>query len=515
MSMLKNALIASILTLLTPTLYAQENAVSADKRPNVLFIMGDQHRYDCLGVAGNPDVKTPNLDSIAEDGVHYSNTYCSYPVCTPARYSLLSGVPVHEHCGWSNHATPCEGTPMYPRILRENGYRTKAVGKMHFTPTYLDLGFSEMLLAEQNGPGRWDDDYHRYLKAEGLTDVNDLEDQERNYRDEARDNYWETFGALTSNLPEEYHSTTWIGDRAVEDLATWEGGGNLLKVSFIKPHHPFDPPEPWDKMYDPKALTILPGWTGECFERDLARGRGYFHNDTLTKEALKRCMAYYYATISQIDHQIGRMIQTLKDNGLYDNTLILYTSDHGEYLGYHHLLLKGNYMYEPVVRIPLVIKYPNSDRKGEESTQFVSNVDLAPTILKACGFDPAPEMEGVDLGKNSKGHDKIFVEQGPYDVMVRDRRYKLIHTDQKDRVSMFFDLEKDPLEMVDLYDDQEYAEKIAEFEQAIQDWRGVDTFKNHVDEFAPVIDQPNVPDRGDGHREEMQKYFAEGMKKKE
>ncbi|MCA9427503.1 MAG: DUF4976 domain-containing protein, partial [Candidatus Omnitrophica bacterium] len=159
--------------------------------------------------------------------------------------------------------------------------------------------------------------------------------------------------------------------------------------------------------------------------------------------------------------------------------------------------------------------YPNSDRKGEESTQFVSNIDLAPTILEACGFDPAPEMEGVDLGKNSKGHDKIFVEQGPYDVMVRDSRYKLIHSDQKDRVSMFFDLEKDPLEMVDLYDDQEYAEKIAEFEQAIHDWRGVDVFKNHVDENAPIISQPNVPERGDGHREMMQEYFAEGMKKKE
>ncbi len=486
--------------------------MTTNERPNVLFIMGDQHRWDCLGVAGNPDVKTPHLDSIAADGIHYPNTYCSYPVCTPARYSLLSGLPVHRHCGWTNHCTPCEGTPMYPDFLRENGYRTKAVGKMHFTPTYLDLGFNELLLAEQNGPGRWDDDYHRYLKEKGLTDINDLEDQERNYRGEARDNYWETFGALVSNLPEEHHSTTWIGDRAVEEIENWKGGGNLLKVSFIKPHHPFDPPKPWDEMYDPEKMTVPPGWTDQPLPRDSTRSKGYFPNDTLTLDALKRCIAYYYATISQIDHHIGRMVNLLKEKGLYENTLIVYTSDHGEYLGFHHLLLKGNYMYEPVVKIPLVLKLPNSDRRGEKSEQRVSNIDLAPTILEACGLKPPPEMKGFNLRTDTDGHDKIFVEQGPYDVMVRDNRYKLIQTEQKNRVDMFYDLQEDPLEMTNLYSEERYRQRIAEFEKAIIDWRGRGAvLTNHVDESAPVIDQPNVPDRNDDHREEMQAFFAEGM----
>src|SRR5258706_6862802 len=106
-----------------------------------------------------------------------STTFCTFPVCTPSRYSLLSGLPVHEHQGWDNHCTLPPGTPTFASVLRQAGYATKAVGKMHFSPTYLDVGFAEMELSEQDGPGRWDDDYHRYLRQFGLMDANDLEDQ--------------------------------------------------------------------------------------------------------------------------------------------------------------------------------------------------------------------------------------------------------------------------------------------------------------------------------------------------
>ena len=140
-------------------------------KPNILIIMADQHRADCLGAYGNPDIQTPHIDSLATDGARYPNSFCPFPVCTPSRYSFLSGLYVGQHLGGSNHCTLPAGLPTFPRVLRENGYRTKAVGKMHFTPTYLDVGFEEMWLAEQNGPGRYDDDYHRWLMAEGLSDA--------------------------------------------------------------------------------------------------------------------------------------------------------------------------------------------------------------------------------------------------------------------------------------------------------------------------------------------------------
>ncbi|OHB64157.1 MAG: hypothetical protein A2Y76_04120 [Planctomycetes bacterium RBG_13_60_9] len=157
----------------------------------------------------------------------------------------------------------------FPRILRTAGYRTKAVGKMHFTPTYLDVGFDELLLAEQDGPGRWDDDYHRYLMHQGLVDHNDLEDQLVNeYRKSARKEYWDACGAVVSNLPEEHHSTTWIANQAMEALRSWDNRSRqLLMVGFIKPHHPFDPPAPWHQMYDRAATDAACALSSPYLER--------------------------------------------------------------------------------------------------------------------------------------------------------------------------------------------------------------------------------------------------------
>jgi arylsulfatase A-like enzyme len=171
------------------------------KHPNILIIHVDEHRIDCLGAYGNADIKTPHIDRLAADGVRYDNSFCPFPVCTPSRYSFLCGQYVHEHRGWTNRDTLAPDIETFPKILRAAGYRTKAVGKMHFAPTYLDVGFSELVLAEQDGPGRWDDDYHRYLMRHGLVDRNDLEDQlVREYRGYAPKEYWDTCGALVSNL---------------------------------------------------------------------------------------------------------------------------------------------------------------------------------------------------------------------------------------------------------------------------------------------------------------------------
>ncbi|HEU5317637.1 MAG TPA: sulfatase-like hydrolase/transferase, partial [Chloroflexota bacterium] len=154
--------------------------MTKEERPNVLVIMTDQFRWDCLGLGGqgNPDVKTPHLDRLARDGVWFPTTFCPLPVCTPSRYSLLSGLYVHQHGGWTNRCTLTPDIPTFPRRLREAGYRTRGVGKMHFTPTYLDVGFEALELAEQNGPGRYEDDYHRELMEAGLVPATDLIDQE-------------------------------------------------------------------------------------------------------------------------------------------------------------------------------------------------------------------------------------------------------------------------------------------------------------------------------------------------
>ena len=482
--------------------------------PNVLVIHADQHRLDCLGCNGNTDLRTPHIDAVAADGVRYENSFCPFPICTPSRYSLLSGLYVHEHRGWSNHCTLRPGTPTFPSVLRDAGYATKAVGKMHFTPTYLDVGFDEMLLAEQDGPGRWDDDYHRDLRNAGLVDVNDLEDQRAEYREHAGPEYWDTAGALPSNLPNEFHTTAWIGNHAVSTLESWGPSANLLMVGFVKPHHPFDPPAEWCDSVDPEDVHLLPGWTEACFPLDTASGKGYFPYAQLTEASVRRATAYYYATIQHLDHEVGRMVDALKRKGIYDNTLIVYTSDHGDYMGYHHMLLKGGYMYDPLVKVPLVIKRPRNPGRGAASQALVSNVDVAPTILREAGCDVPATMHGLDLVRNPEGRDLVFAESHTGgQLMARSKTRKLI-VDRTEQRTFLYDLEQDPLEMANRADDPAYHDDLQALSQAVEEWFDVpEPPEAYLDEDAPRVQQPNVPPRDNSHRPDIVAYYREAMAK--
>jgi len=424
-------------------------------RPNVLVIHADQHRHDCLGACGNDAIRTPNLDRLAHEGMIYTNHFCSYPVCTPSRYSLLCGRPVRRHHGWDNRSTLAPGIETFPRIMRRAGYRTDAVGKMHFTPTYLDVGFSRMRLAEQDGPGRFEDDYHEYLMQHGLLDRVDLYDQRGEYRAGAEDAYWESFGALPSDLPLERHSTSYITAAAEEVISGWAGGGNLLMVGYVKPHHPFDPPEPYASLYRPDELQPLPGYTPVVPEQDRAATHAYFDNGRLTPDALRRVMAMYYGTITHIDDGVGRLVAALKARGLYDHTIIVYTSDHGEYLGYHHLLLKGYRMYDPLVKVPLIVK--SVDGSHGVCSGLGSNTDVAAYLLSRCGLQVAAGMADGGLGSDEPGRECVVAEQlvsadGAVEYMLRTRRHKLLLSGSLEHARVY-DLESDPFELRDLSDD--------------------------------------------------------------
>lgn len=479
-------------------------------KPNILVIQADQHRYDCLGCTGNPDVRTPNIDAIAYDGTVYENAFCPYPVCTPSRFSFLTGLYVHQHMGWSNHCTVPAGLPTFPKILREAGYRTKAVGKMHFTPTYLDVGFDEMLLAEQHGTGRYDDDYHRYLRDHDLVDEIDLIDQERVYRRRAPQVYNDTLGAMVSNLDEEHHVTTWVGRHAVETLFSWEGGGNLLMASFVPPHHPYVPPVPWHDMYDPAILTLLPGYTERCDSSDLRYSDGFFPNDQWTEGQLRRVMAYYYASISQIDHWVGRMIDTLRAKDLYDNTVIVYNSDHGEYLGHRHMIGKGNRMYESLIRVPTIVKLVGEREREATSQDLVNTTDLAPTLLAAAGCERMADMSGRDLSSDSDGRDVVFAESSRgQEYMARSKTRKLLLCED-DAFSSFFDLELDPEETTNLIKDPAYQDIIKNLKDALSRWILFETRTPvHVDEEAELCGGENVVPGREEDRAAMAKYLRE------
>lgn len=480
-------------------------------KPNIVLILADEHRADCLGAYGNEDIKTPNLDELATDGVVFDQAFCSSPLCAPSRYSILTGLYPHQHLGWDNRSSIPSHLPTFARSLQHNGYRTQAIGKMHLTPTYLDVGFDEMQLAEQNGLGRFEDDYHRELRTNNWIDKLDLMDQVDEFRKDAPEWYWDAFGAVESDLPEQVHSTSWIGRKALESVEKWQDNGNLMVLSFVKPHHPFDPPKPWSQMYDPSQLRLLPGWTDTLSDVDRNFHPGFFPHQSLTETSLRQVMAMYYATISHVDFYVGELIRLLKQRRMYDNTLIIYSSDHGEYMGFHHLLLKENHMYDPVVRIPLIIKPIGGTVPPVDGSQLVSNVDLANTILGQAGLEPIMESAGMDLMAPHASREFVVSEElNGRQYMVRTVRLKLILQRDASK-NMLFDLQSDPSERHNVYKDPRYGDDVRRLTDALHHYYLFECSSNpyHVPQKASSI-QGEISENLHWIRQQMRKNVPDG-----
>jgi arylsulfatase A-like enzyme len=264
-------------------------------------------------------------------------------------------------------------------------------------------------------------------------------------------------------------------------------------------------------LYDPAATSILPGWIPENLVGDLAMNAGYFPHKNLAEPVVRRCTAFYYASISQIDHHVGRMIQVLKSKGLYESTLIVFTSDHGEYLGFHHMLLKGNHMYDPLTKVPLVIKLPGHGAgAGSASEALVNTIDIAPTILKNAGLPVPAAMKGQDLFNPAPSREVVFCETRQH-VMARTRTRKLIYDSAAPARSLFFDLANDPLEMHNLFNEPARQGDIAALVRAVESWRPAKLAGVFLDENAPQIKRPNVPPHDTAHRDEIAAWYARQM----
>lgn len=445
-------------------------------RPNILILHCDQLRQDCLGFNGNTDVCTPHLDRLAQDSVNYENHYTVYPICTPSRYSFWSSLYVHQHGAWDNQATLPSGYPTFPGILREQGYRTAAVGKMHMNPTYQDVGFSEMELAEQNGVGRFEDDYHRWLMENGKIDRFDLHHQSGIFYEEGHSHLYDMCQCAESDLEERFYSTEWITERAKRQIENWESGKPaLLMVGYVSPHHPFDPPAPYSTMYEPQKLQLLKGYTAEALKCDTEANGTAMDYTSLSETDIRSIMAAYYGMISEIDDGIGNLIGLLKQKGLYENTMIIFTSDHGEYMGFHHMMLKCNYLYDSLAKIPLLVKYPRQQNAGKRVEGLCENIDVAPTVLEVCGLKAPETMQGKRLPEGD-GREFVFSE-GQYGTeaeprigyMLRTERYKLLVQGTMEN-AMLFDLEKDPEELENVAGKTEYADILSEMQRRLADF---------------------------------------------
>jgi arylsulfatase A-like enzyme len=437
-------------------------------QPNIIFVLSDQHRWNCAGFNGNLDVRTPNLDSLAAHGLNFPQTICQYPLCVPSRMTLLTGQYPDTHGVHDNRDVLPVDAATFPRILQGGGYQTAAIGKMHFTPARAAYGFDVMRLAEQDGPGRHEDDYHAWLQEEGVWDDVDWWDQVD--REKAPPEYWDTFGAMTSNLSERHHSTTWIGNQAVRYIQEAKAPF-FLWVGFIKPHHPFDPPAEWAESYDPDALTLPLDWRCPVPEEDVRHG-GHFDLRTMDEKRFRRVLANYYATISHMDHQIGRILATLNARG-HTNNVVVYSSDHGDYMGQHGLIVKGKaQLYDSVLRVPLVIAGVTGQRRGETDPALGQLTDLAPTFLDAAGLTVPDTMEGKSLlpQLQRRGEPLRAVAYSQRDGLrvARGYRYKWVESGQ-DAFRALYDLQRDPGEFHNLRDDPRHRSIQAELAAAIAD----------------------------------------------
>jgi len=388
--------------------------------PNILLLMADQLRRDALGCYGNGVIQTPHIDDLAHRGVRFGRMFTAYPVCAPNRASIVTGryPTVHRLRANGMRLPTSELTLM--QVLRAAGYRTYGAGKMHFGPqwefpadgspirdpdpsTAIDpqpgrdefpwYGFDRVMLTEDHRMGP----YGRYLARHGY-----------NVWDELHSASYPQHATVCSAFPEEHHQTTWITDRALEYLASHPTDRPFfLWVSYVHPHHPFNPPAPYHMLYGSEDMP-LPVWReGEVEEWPQAYRSKYIATQggheaigmcRLQDEDWRRIKSYYYGMISLIDKSIGRLMEALRERDQFQDTIVIFTADHGENLGDHHLLFKGT-TYDCVTAMPFVLSWPGHVPMGEVRDLLSSSIDIMPTILELVGVQhPSPSpFQGVSL----------------------------------------------------------------------------------------------------------------------
>lgn len=438
-------------------------------RPNILWICTDQQRFDTIGALGNPHVRTPNIDRLVAEGVAFRHAYCQSPICTPSRASFLTGMyPSSVHGCTNGNEHWAEAAPLVTRLLADAGYDCGLAGKLHLAGAY---GRIE--------PRPEEDGYRVFHWSHHPQD--DWEEG-HDYAD-----WVHSQGAVLAQLyehPEEIppvlHQTTWCADKAIEFIEEARDRPWLMSVNTFDPHAPFDPPREYLDRYDPDSLP------GPLFQQsDLAaqaKLAGIDFQTTASKPETfdaKAIQAAYYAMIELIDENVGRMLAALERTAQRENTVVIFTSDHGEALGDHGLLLKGCRFYEGLVRVPLIFACPGRFQAGLVSNALVELTDIAPTLLEMCGLAVPERMQGRSLspiltGESDPHQHRDFVRSeyyralnpevphrpdfgGTYATMIRDVRYKLVAYHGHE-IGELFDLEADPGEFQNLWDDPDHRD---------------------------------------------------------
>jgi arylsulfatase A-like enzyme len=476
---------------------------NAPTRPNILLITSDQQHWNTLG-ALNPEIHTPHLDGLADEGTLFTRAYCPNPTCTPTRASIITGTYPSQHCAWSLGTRLPEDRPTLGGYLGEAGYRTALIGKAHFQPLrgteehpsleaypiLQDLefwrgfhgpyyGFDHVELARNHtSEAHVGQHYALWMEEKGGADWRRYFSPPTGTLGEEVKHTWP--------IPEELHYNAWIAERtgALLEECGQSGQPFFCWASFFDPHPPYLVPSPWDEMYDPDQLTVPEGTPGEHDRnpphfgltqqpdpdfspwREEGRGVHGFHTHLLPEAERRRLVATYYGMVSMVDKYVGAILERLRALGLDRDTIVVFSTDHGHFFGQHGLQAKGPFHYEDLLRVPFIVRYPGRVPAGRRSEALQSLVDLAPSFLDLAGLPVPRHMTGISqravwTGEAGEAREHVICEfhHQPTTVNLRtyvDRRYKLT-VYQGQEYGELFDLEADPGETRNLWDDPDAA----------------------------------------------------------
>jgi arylsulfatase A-like enzyme len=489
---------------------------------NILWIMCDQLRYDYLGCTGHPTLKTPHIDALAKRGVLFSKAYVQSPICGPSRMSFYTGRYMRSHGSHWNGWPLRVGEPTLGDHLKKIGVRNVLVGKTHMTPDLEGLkalgiqpdsligvhvsqcGFEPYERDDGLHPtaaGRKRPAYDAYLREQGYEAENPWEHWANSGEaaDGTLQNGWLLAHAdKAARVPDEHSETPYMTRRAMDFINEAEVDGKpwCLHLSLIKPHWPYIAPEPYASMYG--AADVQPAIRSKGEQKNPHPVFGAYMDMRYSKnmardEARERVIPTYMGLIKQIDDQMGVLMRFLEEKKLSESTMIVFTSDHGDYLG-DHWMGEKDLFHEQSARVPLIIVDPSSNAdatRGSVDDSLVEAIDLAPTFLEYCGGDiPDHILEGRSLlpllhGKKPKDWRKIVISE--YDYAMQDVRLKLNQPIEQCRLflafdgrwkyihasgfrPMLYDLETDPQEFIDRGEDPTCASEIARLQAALFEW---------------------------------------------
>ena len=444
--------------------------------PNILWICSDQQRLDTLGCYGNSLVQTPHADGLATSGALFEQCYAQAPVCTPSRASFLTGrYPRTTRCRQNGQDIPADEL-LATRLLADAGYTCGLAGKLHLsacnpqaspvTERRINDGYAEFHWSHHPAPDWPTNEYIRWVRRQGAT-----------YRTPP----FAECRHVRRGMPEGLHQTTWCAETAIGFIEHNARFGRpwLMSVNIFDPHHPFDPPEELLRRYaerleDLPLPNAVPGeLDGKPATQRLCHGGAYgvpglYPAKTMSPSDHRWVRAAYWAMCDLVDRQVARILAALDASGQRDNTLVIFMSDHGEMLGDHGIYLKGPFFYDPAVRVPLIISWPGHIVPARH-TELVELVDLAPTLLEAAGLPSHPGMQGRSLwgglcrGVLQHPREDVYSEScnscppvGGFVTMLRTKRRKLV-AHHGTGGGELYDLERDPLESVNRWDDPAYT----------------------------------------------------------